>query len=202
MKAYSHPSAFIEDGAVLEEDVKVWHLAHVRKGAHLGRSVSVGKDVYVDADVKIGEGSRVQNGVNIYKGVEIGRYCFVGPAVVFTNDQHPRVGRVSWQITNTTLEDGCSVGAGSIIRCGVRLGAFSLIGAGAVVTKDIPPFCLVTGLPAELTHRVCACGDTTMPLIAWVDEVIQPCCPKNLTPEVLKLAEAKVEELKKSNQKK
>jgi len=192
-----HPSAFVEEGATLSDGVSVWHLAHVRKGATLGPSVSVGKDVYIDAGVNIGEGTRIQNSVNIYQGVEIGRFCFVGPAVVFTNDQHPRVGRKSWQVTKTLLEDGCSLGAGCIIRCGVTIGSFSLIGAGAVVTKDIPPFCLVTGLPAELTHRVCACGDTTLPLIAWLDELVRPCCQQNLLKPVLDLAMKKIEDMKK-----
>lgn len=192
MPNFIHPSAFVEEGAVLEEDVKIWHLAHVRAGSHLGKSVSIGKDVYVDAGVIIGEGSRVQNGVNIYKGVQVGSWCFIGPGAVFTNDQYPRVGRITWDVTETILEDGCSIGAGAIIRCGIKIGAFAMVGAGAVVTKDIPPFCLVTGVPAELTHRVCACGETTIPLISWVDECIRPCCRKHLHPQVLKLAEEKI----------
>ncbi len=190
-----HSSAFVEEGVRLDDDVKVWHFAHIRAGARLSRSVSIGKDVYIDSDVEIGEGSRIQNGVNIYKGVEVGRWCFIGPAVVFTNDHYPRVGRKSWELSQTVLDDGCSLGAGSIVRCGVTLGAFSMIGAGAVVTKDIPPFCLVTGLPAELTHRICACGETTMPLIEFLDNVIRPCCEKNLHPEVLDVAQAKIEEI-------
>lgn len=195
MAATIHSTAIVEPGAVLEDDVKVWHFAHVRTGARLGRSVSVAKDVYVDAGVIIGEGSRVQNGVNIYKGVEIGSWCFIGPGVVFTNDLHPRVGRDNWEITPTHLEDGCSLGAGAIVRCGVKIGAFAMVGAGAVVTKDIPPFCLVTGVPAELTHRVCACGDTTMPLISWMEDVIRPCCHQHLKPEVLAIAQEKVKSL-------
>lgn len=197
MAKFVHASAFVEEGAILDDEVKVWHLAHVRKGARLGHSVSIGKDVYVDADVIVGAGTRVQNGVNIYKGVEVGSWCFIGPGVVFTNDQHPRVGRDNWEITSTFLDDGCSLGAGAIIRCGIRIGAFAMIGAGAVVTKDVPPFCLVTGVPAEQTHRICACGETTLPLISWVDEVIRPCCHKHLNPKVLQIAQDKVRGLEK-----
>lgn len=195
MATFVHPSAFVEENAVLGDDVKIWHMAHIRSGAHLGSEVSIGKDVYVDAGVKIGAGSRIQNGVNIYKGVQVGASCFVGPSVVFTNDQYPRVGRNNWQIVNTVLEDGCSIGAGAIIRCGIKIGAFAMIGAGAVVTKEIPPFCLASGVPAELTHRICACGEKTLPLISWVDEVIRPCCRQSLTPAVLQLAEGIVQQL-------
>ncbi len=195
MKPVIHTTAIVEQEAILSEDVKIWHFAHVRKGAILGPAVSIGKDVYVDADVTIGEGSRIQNGVNIYKGVEISRWCFIGPGVIFTNDQHPRVGRKDWTITPTFLEDGCSLGAGAIVRCGVRIGAFALVGAGAIVTKDIPPFCLATGVPAELSDRICACGDTKFPLISWIGEVIKPCCHRNLQTQVLEQAQAIVANL-------
>lgn len=194
-----HPTAIVEPDVTLSEDVKIWHFAHVRKGAILGPAVSIGKDVYVDADVSIGEGSRIQNGVNIYQGVDISRWCFIGPGVIFTNDQHPRVGRKSWTITPTILEDGCSLGAGAIVRCGVRIGAFALVGAGAIVTKDIPPFCLATGVPAELSDRICACGDTKLPLISWIGDVIKPCCRKNLLAPVLMQAEAVVARLAKAS---
>lgn len=189
MSSFVHPTAIVEPGASIGEDVKIWHFSHVRKGATIGAHVSVAKDVYVDANVTIGEGSRIQNSVNIYNGVEISRWVFVGPAVVFTNDQHPRIGRKSWEVVHTVLEDCCSIGAGAIIRCGVRIGAFAMVGAGAIVTKDIPPFCLVTGVPADLSHRICACGDKTLPLISWVDNVIQSCCEKNLEPHILKRAQ-------------
>jgi len=196
MAAFIHPTAVVEPGANLAEDVKIWHFAHVRKGCTLGPQVSVGKDVYIDANVTVGEGSRIQNGVNIYNGVTISRWCFVGPAVVFTNDQHPRIGRKDWEVVPTVLEDCCSLGAGAIIRCGVRIGAFAMVGAGAIVTKDIPPFCLVTGVPADLSHRVCACGDESLPLMSWIGDVIRPCCHKNLHPEVMKRAQAIEESLK------
>lgn len=190
MSPVIHSTAIVEPGATLGDDVKVWHFAHIRQGAVLNASVSIGKDVYVDSGVVIGEGSRIQNGVNIYRGVEIGRWCFVGPAVVFTNDQHPRIGRKDWNVVPTVLEEGCSLGAGAIIRCGVRLGAFSMVGAGALVTKDIPPFGLVTGVPADLSHRVCACGDQILPLTpSWAAPVIHPCCLQNLQPAVLEAAQ-------------
>ncbi len=194
MKKLIHPSAFVEEGAIIADGVNIWHLAQVRKGARLEEGVSIGKDVYIDADVTVGLGTRIQNGVNVYKGVGIGKYCFVGPGVTFTNDRYPRVGRTTWTVVPTILDDGCSLGAGAIVRCGVHIGAFAMVGSGAVVTKDIPAFCLVTGVPADATHRICACTDTVMPLISFDGQVIRDCCHKNLKPEVLQLAITKADE--------
>jgi len=183
----------VEDGALLEDKVRVWHFAQVRSGAHLQSGVSIGKDVYIDTGVTIGANSRIQNGVNVYNGVQIGRYCFVGPGVTFTNDRYPRVGRRNWEVVNTVLEDGSSLGAGAIIRCGVHIGAFAMVGSGSVVTRSIPDFALVTGIPAHPTHRICACADTIMPLISFDGVFIRECCEKNLDPEVLQLARKVVE---------
>lgn len=183
-----HPSAFVEEGAVLDEGCRVWHFAQVRSGAKLGKDVSVGKDSYIDVGVEVGEGTRIQNQVNVYAGVKIGRWCFVGPAVVFTNDQFPRVGNRSWKIIDTTVEDGASIGAGAVIRCGVKIGSFSMIGAGALVTKDVPPFTLVIGHPAGDLKRICACGQTVLPLDSSKTELLRDCCIENMSEKTLKLA--------------
>ena len=183
-----HPSAFVEPGVSLGEGCRIWHFAQVRSGAVLGPQVSIGKDSYVDVGVTIGEGTRVQNQVNIYAGVKVGRWCFVGPAVVFTNDQLPRVGNKSWKVIETIVEDGASIGAGAVIRCGVRLGSFSMIGAGALVTKDVAPFTLVVGHPAGDLKRVCACGQTILPLETPVRELMRACCAENMSPETKELA--------------
>lgn len=188
VKPYIHPSAFVEDGASFGKGVKIWHLAQVRGGATLGDRVSIGKDSYVDAGVSIGEGSRVQNHVNIYAGVKIASWCFIGPAVVFTNDQLPRVGNKSWKIVETHVEDGASIGAGAVIRCGVTIGSFAMIGAGALVTKDVAPFTLVVGHPAGELKKVCGCGQTIMPLDVPVGEYLRVCCRENMSSETLAIA--------------
>lgn len=183
-----HLSAFVEEGALLGEGCRVWHFAQIRSGARLGRDVSVGKDSYVDVGVEVGEGTRIQNQVNVYAGVKIGRWCFIGPAVVFTNDQLPRVGNRSWKIVDTDVEDGASIGAGAVIRCGVKIGSFSMIGAGALVTKDVPPFTLVIGHPAGDLKRICACGQTVLPLASSKSELLRECCIENMSEKTLKLA--------------
>jgi len=183
-KGYAHPSSFVEEGAILEDDAKVWHFCHVRKGAVLGNSVSLGKDVYIDTGVHVGHHSRIQNGVSVYQGLKIAPWCFVGPHVIFTNDQNPRVGTKSWELVETNLEIGMAIGAGAIIRCGVTIGAFAMIGAGAIVTKDVPPFHLAMGFPAQCHQMVCACGKTFLPIASPDSDLVRDCCKENLVPEL------------------
>jgi UDP-2-acetamido-3-amino-2,3-dideoxy-glucuronate N-acetyltransferase len=190
MTAFVHDSAIVEPGAQLADDCKVWHFCHVRAGAVLEEGVVLGKDVYVDAGVRVERGSRIQNGVSVYQGVEVGPWCFIGPHVIFTNDTTPRAGNRNWQVVPTHLRAGMSIGAGAIIRCGVTLGEFSMVGAGAIVTKDVPPFHLVMGFTAKVEKMICACGQTTLPFGSPLTEVVRPCCLANLAPSPLALAEA------------
>lgn len=194
-KAFIHQTACVEEGVTLGDHVKIWNFVHVRKGAVLGDDVSVGKDSYIDAGVRIGKGSRIQNQVNVYAGVKISDYCFIGPAVVFTNDQFPRVGNKQWKVIETHLESGVSIGAGAIIRCGITIGAFAMIGAGALVTKSVPAFTLVIGHPAGETRKICACGQTVLPLKTRPDEFLRDCCKENMSPETYQLAKIEVSNL-------
>lgn len=187
--ALVHATAVVEAGATLHENVKVWHFSHVRSTAILNRGVSLARDVYADADIEIGEFSRIQNGVSIYKGVQIGSWCFVGPHVIFTNDQRPRAGNRTWEITPTKLETGCSLGAGSIVRCGLTIGAFAMIGAGALVTKSIPPFTLAVGFPARQSGKICACGQTLVPEDHSLKTLVLQCCRERLHIDLIPIAE-------------
>lgn len=188
-KFYVHPTAIVEEGAQIGDGASVWHFCHVRAGAVLGEGVSLGRDVYVDRNVTIGKFSRVQNGVSIFQGVEIGDYCFVGPHVIFTNDPTPRVLKKNWIPTKTILKSCCSLGAGSIIRCGVTIGHFAMTGAGAVVTKDVSEYTLTYGLPSKEMFRICACGESKTLLTESGGAIeasnIFECCKKNLPEEML-----------------
>lgn len=188
--AKAHSTAIVEDGAILGKDVRVWHFCHVRKEAKLEEGVSLGRDVYVDQGVILGKGTRVQNGVSIYVGVKVEDWCFIGPHAIFTNDPRPRAGKPGWVPKPTILRHGMSIGAGSIIRCGVEIGAFAMVGAGSLVTKDVPPFTLVLGLPAEQNSKICACGETLLPMGCKGEELIQACCKPALLPEVFEIAKA------------
>ncbi len=133
--------------------------------------------------------------MNVYSGVKLEDWCFVGPAVVFTNDQFPRVGNKSWQVMKTFVKTGASIGAGAVIRCGIELGAFSMIGAGAIVTKNVAPFTLVLGLPAIETNRICACGQTTLDLNSEFSESLRDCCKERMSEETYQVASLTIRNL-------
>lgn len=186
--SYVHPTAVVEPGVTLKKDVKIWHFCHVRKGAVLNDNVSLARDVYVDENVHLGEGTRIQNGVSVFRGVQVSSWVFIGPHVIFTNDMFPRAGNKNWQIVETHLEMGSAIGAGAIIRCGISLGAFSMIAAGAMVTRSVPEFHLVLGMPARPVKMVCACGQTQLPLESPRTELLRTCCKNNLQSELYERA--------------
>jgi UDP-2-acetamido-3-amino-2,3-dideoxy-glucuronate N-acetyltransferase len=155
---YAHPSAIIEDGATVGQDSKVWHFAHIRAGASIGRDCTLGKDVFVDAGVHIGSECKIQNGVSVYAGVTIEDQVFVGPHAVFTNDRLPRAFTSSWDLVETRVLLGSSIGANATIVCGVVIGSYAMVGAGSVVTRDVNAHELVVGNPARHAGWVCRCG--------------------------------------------
>ena len=155
---FVHPLAVVEEGAEIGEGTKVWHFAHIRKGAKIGRNCNIGKDVYVDVDVEIGNNVKIQNGVSVYHGVKVEDDVFLGPHMTFTNDLYPRAFNQDWEVVHTLVKKGASIGAHATIVCGVTIGEYAMVGAGAVVTRDVPPFGLVYGNPARLKGFVCYCG--------------------------------------------
>ena len=154
---FKHESAFVEEGTEIGEGTNIWHLAHVREGVKIGKDCNLGKDVYVGTDVEIGNNVKIQNGVSVYQGVTVGDDVFLGPHMTFTNDVYPRA-EGEWDIEETLVEDGVSIGAHATILSGITLGKYSMIGAGAVVTKDVPEHTLVYGNPAVIKGFVCSCG--------------------------------------------
>jgi UDP-2-acetamido-3-amino-2,3-dideoxy-glucuronate N-acetyltransferase len=155
---YIHPSAFVEDGAVIGQGTKVWHLGHIRAGARIGSGCVLGKNVFVDAAAVVGDRVKIQNNVSVYSGVTIEDEVFVGPSAVFTNDLFPRAQNPNWTITPTLVQRGASIGANATIVCGTTIGSFATVGAGSVVTKDVEPHRLVVGNPARPIGWMCECG--------------------------------------------
>jgi UDP-2-acetamido-3-amino-2,3-dideoxy-glucuronate N-acetyltransferase len=150
MLYFSHPTAVIDPGAQIGEGTRVWHFCHISAGAVLGENCVLGQNVFVANGVTLGNGAKVQNNVSLYTGVVCEDDVFLGPSMVFTNVINPRsfVERKS-EFRQTLVRRGASIGANATIVCGVTLGQYCMVGAGAVVTKDVPDFALVTGIPAK-----------------------------------------------------
>ena len=145
-----HPSAIVDDGAVLGEGTRVWHFSHVCGGARIGAACSLGQNVFVGNDVVIGDRVKIQNNVSVYDAVTLEDEVFCGPSMVFTNVYNPRAGFVRKnEYRRTLVRRGASIGANATIVCGVTVGSYAFIGAGAVVKQDVPDFALMAGVPAR-----------------------------------------------------
>lgn len=145
-----HPSAIVDDGAQLGEGCRVWHFAHISAGARIGRGCSFGQGVYVGNDVAIGDNVKIQNNVSVYDAVTLEDDVFCGPSMVFTNVHNPRAAVVrKAEYRRTLVQRGATLGANCTIVCGCTVGAYAFVGAGAVVSRDVPAFALVVGVPAR-----------------------------------------------------
>lgn len=158
---FVHESSYVDDNVKIGQGTKIWHFSHIQSGAVIGNNCSFGQNVNVSNNVKIGNGVKVQNNVAIYEGVELEDYVFCGPSMVFTNDLTPRAkypkGSVGYK--RTLLKEGATVGANATIVCGHTIGKCAMIAAGAVVTKDVPDYALMAGVPAKQIGWVCECGE-------------------------------------------
>ena len=153
---YVHPSSYVDEDVVIGEGTKIWHFCHVQSGARIGRECSLGQNVNVSNHVIVGDYCKIQNNVSLYEGVELEAGVFCGPSCVFTNDLTPRArypkGRENYR--KTLIKEGASIGANATIVCGHTVGRFAMVSAGAVVTKDVPDFALVAGVPARVIGEV------------------------------------------------
>ncbi len=147
---FAHETAVIDAGSIIGAGSKIWHFSHVMPNSEMGENCILGQNVLVSPRVKLGNNVKVQNNVSIYTGVICEDDTFLGPSMVFTNVINPRSFLERKNEFRTTLvKKGASIGANATVICGVTLGEYCLIGAGAVVTKDVPPFALVVGNPAR-----------------------------------------------------
>lgn len=156
MGYYKHESSYVDDGVKIGEDTKIWHFCHIQTGAIIGSKCSIGQNVNISNNVFIGNEVKIQNNVSVYEGVEIEDGVFLGPSCVFTNDLTPRArypkGHDNYK--KTIVKEGASIGANATIVCGHTVGKYAMVAAGAVVTKDVPDFALVAGVPAKIVGKV------------------------------------------------
>ena len=146
---FVHQTACIDEGAVIGEGTKIWHVSHIMTGAVIGKSCNIGQNVVISPEVVLGNNVKIQNNVSVYTGVVCEDDVFLGPSCVFTNVINPRsaVNRRG-QYLKTKVGKGATIGANATIVCGHDIGEYAFIGAGAVVTKDVPPYALLVGNPA------------------------------------------------------
>jgi UDP-2-acetamido-3-amino-2,3-dideoxy-glucuronate N-acetyltransferase len=161
MSYFKHESAYIDDNCVIGEGTKIWHFSHIQSGAKIGKMCVFGQNVNVGNNVSIGDFCKVQNNVSIYESVTLEDYVFCGPSMVFTNIldpkcKYPQVGAQYY--VKTLVKEGASIGANATIVCGITLGKHCMIGAGSVVTKDIPAYALVVGVPGKIIGWVSEAG--------------------------------------------
>ena len=164
MSYFVHESSYIDEDVEIGDDTKIWHFCHVQSGAVIGKKCSLGQNVNISNNVRIGNEVKIQNNVSVYEGVTIEDGVFLGPSCVFTNDLTPRArypkGREGY--LPTLVREGASIGANATIVCGHSIGKYAMVAAGSVVTRDVPDYCLVKGIPAEICGEVDEKGNIVM----------------------------------------
>jgi UDP-2-acetamido-3-amino-2,3-dideoxy-glucuronate N-acetyltransferase len=155
-RVFVHPTCDVHPSVILGDDVRVWNWSQIREGAVIGAGTVVGQGAYIGVDVHIGRDCRLMPKATIDTGVEIGDAVFVGPFVIFTNDDGPRawltrdLTGVRWQVG-----DGATLGASAIFLPDRHVGHHAFVAAGATVTRNVPPHALVVGSPARIAGWVC-----------------------------------------------
>jgi UDP-2-acetamido-3-amino-2,3-dideoxy-glucuronate N-acetyltransferase len=159
---FAHETAVIDPGSTIGKGTKIWHFSHVMEHCTIGENCNLGQNVVISPEVILGKNVKIQNNVSIYTGVVCEDDVFLGPSMVFTNIINPRSQVIRKdQYVRTLVRKGATIGANATIVCGNEIGNYSFVGAGAVITKDVPPYALVVGNPgrqvgwmSEYGHRL------------------------------------------------
>src|SRR6201981_2663356 len=149
---FVHPRALCESEQV-GKGTRIWAFAHVMRGAVVGGDCNIGDHAFIETGARIGDRVTVKNQAMVWEGVEIEDDVFVGPGVSFTNDVLPRSSRMpavtgrylhpKAGLGRTRGKKGASLGARCVVLAGVRIGAYAMVGAGAVVTREVRAHALV-----------------------------------------------------------
>ncbi len=153
-----HPLADVQTNNI-GNDTSVWQFAIILKGAVIGNNCNINCHTFIENDVTIGDRVTVKAGVFLWDGIRVASDVFIGPNVTFTNDKYPRSKKYPDEFQLTEINRGVSIGANATILGGIKIGEYALVGAGAVITKDVPPFSLVYGNPAKVMGKVNELGE-------------------------------------------
>jgi UDP-2-acetamido-3-amino-2,3-dideoxy-glucuronate N-acetyltransferase len=157
---FVHESSDVDDGAVIGTGTRIWHFCHIMPETEIGENCNIGQNVVIGPRVRIGSTCKIQNNVSVYEGVTLEDGVFCGPSMVFTNIHNPRAEiRKMDQVRPTLVKRGATLGANCTIVCGITIGEYAFIGAGAVVTRDVPAYALMTGTPARRIGWMSRHGD-------------------------------------------
>ena len=147
---FIHESSYVDDGVKIGSGTKIWHFSHILGGVEIGNNVVIAQNVMIGPDVRVVNRCKIQNNVSLYKGVDLEDGVFCGPSCVFTNVNNPRAEvERKREFRRTKVARGATIGANATIVCGHDLGEYCFIAAGAVVTKNVPPFAMMAGVPAK-----------------------------------------------------
>jgi UDP-2-acetamido-3-amino-2,3-dideoxy-glucuronate N-acetyltransferase len=156
---FVHPSSVIDKGAEIGAGTKIWHFCHIAATSKIGERCNIGQNVFIDNNTRIGNGVKIQNNVSVYNGVVVEDDVFLGPSMVFTNVINPRsfIERKN-EFKQTIIRKGVTIGANATILCGIEVGRYAMIGAGAVVTKNVLAYSIITGNPGRQSGWISEAG--------------------------------------------
>lgn len=156
---FAHKTCCIDEGCSVGAGTKIWHFSHLMTSCVIGERCNIGQNVVISPGVVLGSGVKVQNNVSVYTGVTCEDDVFLGPSCVFTNVINPRAFiERKQEFRKTLIKKGASIGANATIVCGHTVGRYAMVGAGCVVTRDVPDYGLICGVPGRLAGYVCRCG--------------------------------------------
>jgi len=164
-KFWAHKITEVQRGTKIGKGTKIWQNCQILKGAQIGKDCVIGHNCFVGAKAKLGNGVKLESNIDVWDLVTLGNYVFVGPSAVFTNDLNPRAKYPKLKYPQygqwfpILVKEGASIGANATVICGNAIGKWAMIGAGAVVTRDVPDYAIVLGIPARIVGWICECGN-------------------------------------------
>ena len=164
-KFWSHQTAEVSDQAKIGSGTRIWQHSQVLPKAKIGKNCVIGHNCFIGSQVKLGNGVKLESNIDIWDLVALQDHVFVGPSAVFTNDPNPRAKYPKKKYPQygkwlpTLVKEGASIGANATIICGNTIGKWAFIGAGSVITKNVPDYAIVAGVPGKLIGWICECGN-------------------------------------------